>query len=193
MPDHLILPMIKIREGAPIDQGVVIDGNFFKLQVKTAEKITNGKMTFRTIKSNGDKYTDKEVDYFLLHCIETNWSGLALPSECTSTIAIYNRPTMSLNSYHAEDFDFLKRMRELVETGKIRPVQYGVPVEEYIEELPAPFFKKPDTWEEMYNLLEKHGGTLEELSESIHVSIPTLLRWINDFTLMEEADGVVPV
>ena len=175
MPDHLIIPLITLREGAPFDQGIVIDKKFYKVQVKTTEKIENGCMTFTTSHKNGQKYTPEEVDLFLLHYLgQPSWYGLALPSECGLTTRIYTRATNRDSSYNAEDFDFFKRIRELAETGSVLPISYEEPAP-----LPDPF-KRPKTSEEMYGLLCDYGYNLNAISFEKRVSIPTLHQWIQE-------------
>lgn len=187
---NLVLPTITPFEGAPFDAGMVVNKQFFKLQIKTTEHASkNGKMSFLTCHSStGKPYTDVEVDLFLLHCIDPEWYGLALPSECGRMTYIYKHPTIRQSSYQAEWFDFDKRLREIIETGSIKPFPYVVEDEKEEPENVVPVkttMKKPDTWGELYNLLMEHNFDLEALSADIGVSIPTLQRWTEELTVEE--------
>ena len=83
--------------------------------------------------------------------------------------------------------EFEKRMRELIEEKKISPVPTYSEVEivegseEPEKSKSAPVFKKPATDSELFNLLVEYGYDLDLLSDSIHVSVPTIQSWIQEY------------
>ena len=171
MPDHTIIPMLVLREGVSFDKGIIIDGKFFKVQVKTTEKAVDGKMTFSTCRSNGEKYTDKDVDLILLHCIENDWNGVALLSECGKSTKIYNRPTKCDTSYRAEDFEFFARMEELIKTNMITPIAYGAENEEDLETEDNPtILSKQDTPEKIFDILVECSYNWNEVQYKYNLS-----------------------
>ena len=192
---NIVAPMISPVEGAPFDSGLIVNKQFFKLQIKTTEHVSDtGRMTFLTCHSStGKPYSDTEVDLFLLHCIDSEWYGLALPSECGKITYIYQQPTTRRSSYQATWFDFDKRVREIIETGEIQPVPF---VADDKEDVAVPitdsssFFKKPSSWGELYNLLAYYSFDLNAFSDDINVSVPTLQRWIEE--LSEQDDNIMP-
>lgn len=81
--------LLPVGDNLPYDIVIEINGIFLKLQVKTTEHITDGKMVFATNITNPytkvtKKYTESEIDLFGLYCIENNYIGLLPISECTS-------------------------------------------------------------------------------------------------------------
>ena len=185
LDSHSIIPTVTLREGMPFDLGVFIDGKGYRFQVKSTQSISsNGRMTFSTCKDNGKSYTDKDIDFFLLYCVKPEWYGLALLSECKKTTYIYDHPTKRGHSYQADQFDFQLRFRELAETGTIQPIEHTtkkmkIPKE---PEPAAGYFKKPATYVELFNILAEYNYILDDIATAKGVSVPTLERWIQEFT-----------
>lgn len=79
---HELKVLLPFDDNSPYDLVINDNENFFKIQVKTCEKVLFGEyMKFEIIKTNpftkiNTKYTKSEVDYFVLYCIENNWCGL---------------------------------------------------------------------------------------------------------------------
>ena len=165
MPDHRIVLTFPSREGVSFDRGIDIDGELsLRVQVKTTEKAVNGKMVFSTCKSNGRKYTNKEANLMFFYCIESDWSGIALPSECGKSTKIYNRPTKCDTSYRAEDFEFFARMKELINTSTIEPVAYGAENEEDFEtEDDSIILNKQITPEKIFDILVECSYSWDEV------------------------------
>lgn len=72
---------IPFGQNTPVDLLVFINNNFYKIQVKTTQKIRNGCMEFELCRTNGftlEKYpyTKEDTDYFFLYCIENGESYL---------------------------------------------------------------------------------------------------------------------
>lgn len=60
---------------------IFVKNNFYKIQVKTTQKIRNGCIEFELCRTNGFTlerypYTKDDTDYFFLYCIENNTSYL---------------------------------------------------------------------------------------------------------------------
>lgn len=79
---HGISVLLPYDDNSPYDIVINVDNNFYKIQVKTTEKILFGEvMKFSTNISNPNKkttrvYTKEEVDFFALYCVENDWVGL---------------------------------------------------------------------------------------------------------------------
>ena len=86
---HGIPVFVPVRDNLPIDMIVEIGGRFLRVQVKTTEFASNGKMVFCTNISNpfrktSRKYDESEIDLFGLYCIENGYIGLLKIGECTA-------------------------------------------------------------------------------------------------------------
>lgn len=62
-------------QNTPVDLVIFIKGKFLKIQVKTTQKIKNGRMVFEISRTNGftlerKPYSKEDTDYFFLYCIE---------------------------------------------------------------------------------------------------------------------------
>lgn len=97
---HGINVLLPYDDNSPYDIVIHIDNKFYKIQVKTTEKVKyNGsEMQFEATKSNpyskiDPKYTEEEVDYFALYCIENDWCGLIGFDEYTPQLIIRLKPT----------------------------------------------------------------------------------------------------
>jgi len=197
-PDHRIFPLAPTVSNPPYDIGIDIDGQFYRGQVKTTTQITPaGRMVFDTSRiekgEDGKRfrvpYTSEDISFFFLYCNspETEWLGIALLEECSMGTTVCKFGKFFKNSLRASDMEFEKRMRELIEEKKISPVPTYSEIETVEEsEEPeksksAPVFKKPATDSELFNLLVEHGYDLDLLSDSIHVSVPTIQSWIQEY------------
>lgn len=77
-------------QNTPIDLIILINHEFKKVQVKTTEKIIDGKIEFELCRTNGftfkkTPYSKDDTDYFFLHCLENN-SSYIIPFEEVSEI-----------------------------------------------------------------------------------------------------------
>ncbi len=96
-----------------------INGKLYRVQVKTTEKVKNGKMQFSICTMNPWKikrkiYSGDEIDLFAFYCLDNNYCGLAKVSEVGET-AFHIRISKpknneKLNVHLAEDFDFDKKI-----------------------------------------------------------------------------------
>lgn len=80
---HGINVLIPYDDNSAYDLVICVDDCFYKIQVKTTEKVKDSGryMSFEITKSNpyskiDPKYVKGEVDYFALYCIENEWCGL---------------------------------------------------------------------------------------------------------------------
>lgn len=72
---------IPFGQNTPMDLISFVNGEFFKIQVKTTQKVKNGTMVFEMCRTNGftlerTPYTADDTDFFFLYCIENNYMGL---------------------------------------------------------------------------------------------------------------------
>ena len=80
---HGINILLPYDDNSPYDIVIYVNDNFYKVQVKTTEKVKydGSQMEFDITKSNpyskiDPKYVEGEVDYFAVYCIENEWCGL---------------------------------------------------------------------------------------------------------------------
>lgn len=111
---------IPLGDYCPYDLLIQKDDVILRVQVKTCEKITNGKIEFK-IKSHNyyvDKvYTTKDADYFYLYCLENEQSYL-YPIEGSNNRSISiridipnNNQTKGIN--FAKDFEFKSKIKNI--------------------------------------------------------------------------------
>lgn len=98
------------------------DGKLYKIQVKTTQFIKDGAMIFSTGRTNPFKmtnicYTESEVDYFFLYCIQNQWCGLIkIKDFTTKALSIRINPPQNNNFNNcrmADDYEFSHRIDEL--------------------------------------------------------------------------------
>lgn len=80
--------LLPFGDNLPYDMVIELNGVFKRIQVKTTELIKDDKMIFRTnvtdpFNLTNRKYSNTEVDYFFLYCIENGYVGLLPYSEYT--------------------------------------------------------------------------------------------------------------
>lgn len=91
---HGINVLIPYDDNSAYDLVIYINNKFYKIQVKTTEKVLfNEYMQFslkRTDPHNGvsKSYNPDEVDYFVLYCVENNWLGMISINEYRRTLTI---------------------------------------------------------------------------------------------------------
>lgn len=80
---HGINVLLPYDDNSPYDIVIYVNNEFYKVQVKTTEKVKyNGsQMDFDVTKSNpyskiDPKYVEGEVDYFAFYCMENEWCGM---------------------------------------------------------------------------------------------------------------------
>lgn len=126
---HNVDVLIPYGDNLPYDMAIVINNNFYKIQVKTTEQVVDGCMVFNICKTNpytktNIKYTKEEIDYFALYCVETNWCGLISIEECLSK-ELRIRTHLPKNkqidrSKLADDYAFNKQMIKIFNIDSIK-------------------------------------------------------------------------
>ena len=117
-----------VTDNEPYDIVMDYKGILYRVQIKTTEYVKNNIMNFYTsitnpYKSTNEKYTDKDIDMFMLYCLENKYCGLLLVSEYTSKETILRiSPTINKQSKgvkYAKDYELNKRLSELFGIDKI--------------------------------------------------------------------------
>lgn len=96
------------------------ENKILRIQVKTCEKIIDGKINFKISSNNyyvNKNYTEQDADYFYLYCLE-NETGYLYPVKNSNIRGIYlridppkNNQTKGIN--FAKDFLFQEKIKEL--------------------------------------------------------------------------------
>lgn len=112
---------IPIGDYCAYDLIIVKDSKIFKVQVKSCEKIIDGKMKFDLTSRNyyiDKKYDTQDCDYFYFYCLENEQSYLYKNTENNNSRAVYirieptkNNQTKGIN--FAKDFNFNKVVNQL--------------------------------------------------------------------------------
>lgn len=112
---------IPIGDYCAYDLIIVKDSKILKIQVKSCEKIINGKMKFDLTSRNyyiDKKYDIQDCDYFYFYCLENEQSYLYKNEKDNNSYAVYirveptkNNQTKGIN--FAEDFNFNKVVNQL--------------------------------------------------------------------------------
>ena len=112
---------IPIGDYCAYDLIIVKDSKIFKVQVKSCEKIIDGKMKFDLTSINyyiDKKYDTQDCDYFYFYCLENEQSYLYKNTEDNNSRAVYirieptkNNQTKGIN--FAKDFNFNKVVNQL--------------------------------------------------------------------------------
>lgn len=112
---------IPIGDYCAYDLIIVKEGKIFKIQVKSCEKIVDGRMKFDLTSRNyyiDKKYDTQDCDYFYFYCLENEQSYLYKNTEDNNSRAVYirieptkNNQTKGIN--FAKDFNFNKVVNQL--------------------------------------------------------------------------------
>lgn len=112
---------IPIGDYCAYDLIIVKDSKILKIQVKSCEKIINGKMKFDLTSRNyyiDKKYDTQDCDYFYFYCLENEQSYLYKNEKDNNSCVVYirveptkNNQTKGIN--FAEDFNFNKVVNQL--------------------------------------------------------------------------------
>lgn len=112
---------IPIGDYCAYDLIIVKNGKIFKIQVKSCEKIVDGRMKFDLTSRNyyiDKKYDTQDCDYFYFYCLENEQSYLYKNTEDNNSRAVYirieptkNNQTKGIN--FAKDFNFNKVVNQL--------------------------------------------------------------------------------
>lgn len=127
---HGVKVLLPYDDNSSYDIVININNTFYKIQVKTTEKIMfHEYMIFSTnitnpyVKST-KKYTKEEVDYFVLYCIENEWMGMF---ECTGNEAretiIRVKETKNNQDNKSKfscDYEFHKQMKDIFNMDYIK-------------------------------------------------------------------------
>ena len=128
--EHNIKILIPFSMNLPYDYVIDVDGQLYKVQVKTTEKIKDdNKMVFHICRTNPNTkrrivYTKDEIDYFFLYCIENKWCGIISINEAQKEyLYIYldfprycNQADLKI----AADYEFDHKIKEVI-TGYVLP------------------------------------------------------------------------
>ena len=114
---------IPFGQNTPVDMVVYINKSYIKVQVKTTQKIQNGKMEFELCRTNGftlEKYpyTKNDTDYFFLYCIENNTSYLISIEDVGNIKTLTLRLDKPKNNQNkgvrfAKDYDLHKQLNSI--------------------------------------------------------------------------------
>ena len=194
-PEHRIFPAIIMCSGPPYDIGIDIDHQYYRGQVKSTLNVTDkGRMVFDTSRNEKDKdgmshrvpYTKDDIDFFLLYCDNDDdgqeWLGIALLEECNLSTTVCKHGKMFKGSRRAEDMDFDKRIRELIENKCIAPLPAYTEIELVEPEEPEPvrILPKPESDSEFFNLMAEHGWDDALLASDYNISEATVQKWRAD-------------
>ena len=120
--------MTVVGDNQPFDLIIYCNGIFYKIQVKTTEKIIGGShMKFGLNRTNPFTkerflYNKDEVDYFALYCIENNWCGLLPYRENIRELNVRLKQTknnQTKNIIFATDVDFDIQIKKIWGLDKI--------------------------------------------------------------------------
>lgn len=125
---HKINVLLPFDDNSSYDLVIYIDNKFYKIQVKTTEKVKyNELMEFSLCKTNpyakeNVSYNSSEVDYFCLYCLENDWCGLMPFEPVKKSITI--RLTKAQNNQsskirYAEDYEIDKQIKNIWGINKI--------------------------------------------------------------------------
>ena len=121
--------LLPYDDNSPYDIVAIINGKYCRIQVKTTEKVRfSEKMEFSIDRSGPYKitpreYSDDEVDYFALYCIENDWCGLIgfedySPTSMFRVVPTANNQTKGIK--FAEDYTLDKQLRKIFNVTNIR-------------------------------------------------------------------------
>lgn len=112
---HNINVLIPYDDNSPYDLVIYVDGKFYKIQIKTTEKVKyNEYMEFSMTRTNPYKkvnvpYKEGEVDYFALYCVENDWCGLLSIDDYSKTLRVRTKipsNNQMKNLKFMDDLDF---------------------------------------------------------------------------------------
>lgn len=114
--------LVPVGDNLPYDVVINKGGKFLKVQIKTTEKISDGKMIFSTNISNPytkktRKYNKDEIDLFAVYCMENNYIGLIPIEECSAKDTILRIENTKNNQTkkvkRAEKYSFEKMLDKI--------------------------------------------------------------------------------
>lgn len=194
---HKISTLHADVEGEPFDIAIRIDGQTYYGQTKTTEHLTEkGSMKFNTRKNNGQPYNPDEIDFFIFYCIETQWCGIGLLSDCPKTgIEIWpsykkNEKSRKKNEklHIIDQFDYQNRIRELIENKCITSVD-GTKKRKFnglFEIIPEQF----DTGEHIFEVLASCSYDWSAMAieyEIDNFKLPIYQKLVNDWIMQKSA------
>ena len=122
----------------PIDIIALINNKLIRIQCKTTQKTHNNEYMYFNLTRDTRayqhlKYTENEIDYFFLYCIENGFKGLISIQEinCSDVTirltAPKNNQCNRIRMYY--DYDFNYRLNELITRTNIYcPIQFIFPI-----------------------------------------------------------------
>ena len=119
--------LIPFGQNVPYDLVIEIKGKFYRIQCKTTQKVHNQeRMRFNICRTNGftgkhSCYTENEIDFFFLYCIENNYMGLVSISEVKGKRDLFIRLTPPKNNQKgvnmASNYEIDKQLGSLAQSG----------------------------------------------------------------------------
>lgn len=115
--------LLPVGDNLPYDLVIETRSGYLKGQVKTTERVNDGKMVFATnitnpFKKTSRKYTESEIDFFGLYCIENGYVGIMPVSECTAKDTIIRidvpRNNQAAKVKMASDYAFERKILGLL-------------------------------------------------------------------------------
>lgn len=120
-----------ITDNEPYDIIMDYKGTLYRIQIKTTEFIKDDTMRFCTsitnpFKKTNKRYTDQDIDMFMLYCIENKYCGLLLISEyVTKDTVLRINPTVNSqvkDIKYSSEYELHKRLSELLDKDKISKI-----------------------------------------------------------------------
>lgn len=121
---------VPFGQNTPYDLIIQIKGKLYKIQCKTAQYCQSDKMVFHITRTNGFTcshipYSNNEIDFFYLYCIENGYCGLM--SIIESPIYEINlrltkpKNNQSHNIKYAKDYELDVQLHKLLYNNMVKP------------------------------------------------------------------------
>jgi len=193
-PEAKIEPMCPDMEGLPFDYAIRIRGNTYVFQVKTTEHLQDGGCMSFDIRPSSGSYEKDNIDFLFFYCKDEDWSGLAMLSECPQRVNIWPSRIRSRGIRKSDQFDFLLRMRELIETGTVKQlIGQEEDADTQADFVPPPMeakkepVRKPESFNEWLELLEPYGLNLFIAEACLGIPRSVLEGWRDDLLSADPA------
>ena len=131
-----------VGDNCPYDLLIDVNGKIYRAQVKTTQKVSKKTMSFCLCSFNPKKkvkrvYTGKDIDLFIVYCIENKYMGFIWENEVSGqkqlTITTRDkneniRKNVRKQLRFAEDYALRSRIHELKQqvAGKVSPQAYNL-------------------------------------------------------------------
>ena len=160
----------------------------YRAQVKTVEKLVNGVATFKTCKKgkdiSGNKslvlYTIKDIDFFILHNIETDYTGIIETDkiESNSFSIRFKNLTRAKKSqpYYKCAFDNVKQY--IFQNCYSKEKNAKIIIPDHSE-----YFLGHDTYTDFLIDLNKHNGSIENMAKKKNISVEDIRKALFNFRI----------